>query len=90
VFAFARASGTRAIIAAVPRLTVTIRGSDQASPHGLEWQDTVIPAPRGFATFHHVLTGRCVPVSPDPVSGGPALHAADLFEDFPIALLDCR
>jgi (1->4)-alpha-D-glucan 1-alpha-D-glucosylmutase len=90
VFAFARTHGTRAAVVAVPRLTVAISGSDQARPNRLEFHDTVIPAPAGFSTFHHVLTGRCVPVSSDPASRRLALRAADVFEDFPIALLDCR
>lgn len=80
VFAFARTHGTRVAVVAVPRLTVSLG----------DWADTVIAAPPGAPAFHHVLADTPVPVIPHPDGAATVIRAADLFADFPVALLDGR
>jgi (1->4)-alpha-D-glucan 1-alpha-D-glucosylmutase len=87
LFAFARTHGGRQVVIAVPRLVATLTGDADLPPVGERvWNDTRIeltglPAARGY---RHVITGRCVPVT---TGGAPALRAADVFEQFPIAML---
>jgi (1->4)-alpha-D-glucan 1-alpha-D-glucosylmutase len=85
VFAFARSLAGRHAVVAVPRLTASFNG---------DWGDTRIELPEASA-FRELFTGRY----PTPDSAGPAppsgdglvtsIRAAELFTQFPIAVLRC-
>ena len=88
VFAFARTVDDRHVIIAVPRLVATLAPDLAAPPMGERvWNGTelVLDGNRGTArTYRHVLTDARVEVRGD---GAGTLRVADLFEDFPIAVL---
>jgi (1->4)-alpha-D-glucan 1-alpha-D-glucosylmutase len=89
LFTFARTNGNRRVVVAVPRFVATLTADTDAAPLGEgAWGDTTLQvatadgrAPRGY---RNVITGRCVPLAND---GSGALRAADVFADFPIAML---
>jgi (1->4)-alpha-D-glucan 1-alpha-D-glucosylmutase len=89
VFAFARTRGQRRVVIAVPRLVATLAPDADVPPLGERiWGDTTLPVhgAGGGAPYRYrnVITGRCVPA----MAGGTAsLRAADVFEQFPIAML---
>src|SRR5687767_9450286 len=89
VFAFARTLGDRRIVVAVPRLVATLAPDVDVPPLGERiWGDTMLqsnsPAGQPLRGYRNVITGRCVPIRQD---GGASLRAADVFEQFPIAML---
>jgi (1->4)-alpha-D-glucan 1-alpha-D-glucosylmutase len=89
VFAFARAAGEHRLIVAVPRLIATLVPEADAPVGDRVWGDTWIPVPAGgTGAYRHVLTQRTVEPRPGPT--GPALRAAEVFEHFPIAVLEAR
>jgi (1->4)-alpha-D-glucan 1-alpha-D-glucosylmutase len=82
LFAFLRHAGGAAAVVAVPRLVGRLlAGSDDAPVGPAVWADThlELPEPYRGRRWVSVLTG-------EPV-GGDVLPAADLFADFPVALL---
>jgi (1->4)-alpha-D-glucan 1-alpha-D-glucosylmutase len=93
IFAFARTLGDRRLIVAVPRFVATLTADTDAAPLGGGiWGDTTLqvtddgaPRPTGY---RHVITGRCVPIASEGAGDGSVtLRAADVFADFPIAML---
>jgi (1->4)-alpha-D-glucan 1-alpha-D-glucosylmutase len=88
LFAFARRAGDAAAIVAVPRLVARPAPEPDRPPLGAEaWQDTRLaltgldPALR----WRNAFTGELL--APQDRGGQPSLAAADLFADFPVALL---
>jgi (1->4)-alpha-D-glucan 1-alpha-D-glucosylmutase len=76
VFAFTRATAGRALVCAVPRLVL---GLLEAGGGAVRWEGT-LPLHAGLPLrWRDVLTGAA--------REGPALPLADLFADFPVALL---
>jgi (1->4)-alpha-D-glucan 1-alpha-D-glucosylmutase len=88
VFAFARAAADHRVIVAVPRLIATLIPEADAAPTGERvWGDTWIPVPAGSTgAYRHVLTKGTVEPRPGPE--GVGLRAADVFEHFPVAILE--
>ena len=87
VCAFAREYEGRSVIVAAPRLVATLLGDAFDSPcHESLWKNTEIEIPFDEKTcYHHAFTGNCIPVQQG--SQGRILSAANLFSDFPVALL---
>jgi (1->4)-alpha-D-glucan 1-alpha-D-glucosylmutase len=90
LFGFSRIHGDERILVVVPRLPATLLPDPEATPLGERvWGDTAVRLPEGSPQpYRNVLTGRCV--SPVNQGDGVALLAAEIFEDFPIALLESR
>jgi (1->4)-alpha-D-glucan 1-alpha-D-glucosylmutase len=88
LFAFARASNGRVALTCVPRLVASLTPDAAAPPLGRSvWADTRIELPERLAgqPFRNVFTGDRI--EPERGGGKPALAAATLFEQFPVALL---
>jgi len=88
LFAFARSNDEELAITCVPRLIATLVGDANRPPLGADvWGDTAVQLPAAAAglTLCHVFTGR--PVVPGGSPSGATLAAADLFAEFPVALL---
>jgi (1->4)-alpha-D-glucan 1-alpha-D-glucosylmutase len=87
LFGFARAHGEQRLLVVVPRLVATLCPDPQPPLGERTWGDTWLrldtPAP---PAFRDVLTGRYLTPAAD--GRGPLLRAADLFTDFPIAVLE--
>ncbi|MBV8343271.1 MAG: hypothetical protein JO173_12915, partial [Gammaproteobacteria bacterium] len=81
-----------AALTIVPRLCFRLaHGEAGQVPLGEEaWQDTHIALPRKLAgaQFTNVLDGGDVRARDVP--GGPAVRAAEVLENFPVALLSLR
>lgn len=75
VFAFARAGRSRALLCAVPRLVLGLREKGEGQ---IPWEGALAPHPGLPRRWRDVVTGA--------VREGP-LALADLFQDFPVALL---
>ncbi len=90
VFAFSRGDESRQTIVAVPRLLASLLPDEEAAPLGERiWGDTVLVLPMPAAAgYHNVLTDRCVPLVRD--GGRVTARASDVFEQFPVALLEGR
>ena len=88
LFAFARRSGEAAAVVAVPRLIVRLIPDHTRPPLGAEtWQDTRLPL-TGLdpdLRWRNAFTGEVL--TPERRDGPPSLVAADLFANFPVALL---
>ncbi len=87
VFAFLRRLEGACALVAVPRL-LTQLVEPEGLPLGREaWQDTVVlvPAENAVAPFRNVFTAERFTAQDE--SGQRVLSAADLFADFPVALL---
>jgi (1->4)-alpha-D-glucan 1-alpha-D-glucosylmutase len=88
VFAFSRRLENRAAIAVVPRLLTRLGAGEQAVPLGAEvWQDTVLVLP-GISLgqrLKDVFTGTIH--KPSTLDEQTVLPLAELFADFPVALL---
>jgi (1->4)-alpha-D-glucan 1-alpha-D-glucosylmutase len=85
VFAFSRAAGARRAVIAVPRLVATLTPNPDVAPLGERiWGDTQLVIP-GLRTggLHNAITDSCVSV--DEATG--TVRAADVFEQFPVAIL---
>jgi (1->4)-alpha-D-glucan 1-alpha-D-glucosylmutase len=90
IFAFSRGYAGRDAVIAVPRLLATLLPDPGMTPLGERvWGDThlLLPSPTA-AGYHNVLTDRCVPVQRD--THQVVVRAADLFAEFPIAVLEGR
>lgn len=87
--AFARTlPGTTALVV-VPRLVLGLLAGRDHPPLGPEvWKDTRLVLPRTLAgrPFRHVFTGQCL--HPSPAGAQTALRLAEVFEQFPVALLE--
>ena len=80
--AFARVHGAAASITVVPRLIAAFDAADPA-PLGKIWEDTRVELPPELAgNYLNVFTGEA---PPGDSAGG--LQAADLFANFPVAIL---
>jgi (1->4)-alpha-D-glucan 1-alpha-D-glucosylmutase len=88
VVAFARAVGTRAVLAVVPRFCSELVPAPGDRPLGEPvWRDTVLPLPTALASFEYrnIFTGKSAAPSRDGDRASLALGA--VFSDFPVALL---
>jgi (1->4)-alpha-D-glucan 1-alpha-D-glucosylmutase len=91
LFGFARVHEGHAALAIVPRLVATLLPDVDAVPLGERaWTDTRIMLPVSSLNdlrphFENVMTGGCAAVHRE--DGRAFLRAADVFENFPIALL---
>ena len=90
VFAFSRGYSGREAIVAVPRLLATLLTDVRQVPVGEHvWGDTTVNLPTpAAATYQNVLTDRAVPLAHD--GDRITVRAADLFDTFPIALIEAR
>jgi (1->4)-alpha-D-glucan 1-alpha-D-glucosylmutase len=88
LFAFARAHGDNRVLVAVPRLIATLLPDAGTPPIGERaWGDTVVRLPGSRPRqYRHVLTGQTI----DAVASGDGtiLLAAEMFADFPVAVLE--
>jgi (1->4)-alpha-D-glucan 1-alpha-D-glucosylmutase len=89
LFGFARRSADDAALVVVPRLVATLLSGGEMRPLGEPvWGDTSIDVSSLNDSRPHlqnVLTGTCVPIQRE--NDRAWLRAADVFADFPIALL---
>ena len=88
VFAFARQAGDVRASVAVPRLPAGLAPDPNRPPLGLEvWQDTrlVLTGVHPGVRWRNVFTGEVLVA--EECDGQPSLAAADVFANFPIALL---
>jgi (1->4)-alpha-D-glucan 1-alpha-D-glucosylmutase len=89
IFAFARSYAGRQAIVAVPRLLASVLPDERALPLGDRvWGDTVLVLPTAASRYHNVFTDRCVPLARE--GDRVTARAADVFEQFPVALLEGR
>jgi len=90
VFAFSRGYSGREAIVAVPRLLATLLADVERVPVGEHvWGDTTLSLPTpAAATYQNVLTDRAVPLDDD--GDRVTVRAANLFDTFPIALIEAR
>lgn len=91
VFGFVRALEGEHVLVVVPRLVASIVPDADAAPIGERvWGDTRIITPRAPASgcYHNVFTNRCVQAQNE--AGRVTLRAADVFDQFPIAVLEAR
>jgi (1->4)-alpha-D-glucan 1-alpha-D-glucosylmutase len=90
IFAFTRSYAGREVIVAVPRLLAALLPDEGMAPLGERvWGDTTLVLPTPAADgYRNVLTDRCVSLTrtEDQVT----IRAADVFEQFPVALLAGR
>jgi maltooligosyltrehalose synthase len=74
---------------AVPRLLAALLPDEGAPLAERVWGDTVLVLPTpGASAYHHVLTDRGVEPSRD--GDRVTVRAADIFEQFPVAVLESR
>jgi (1->4)-alpha-D-glucan 1-alpha-D-glucosylmutase len=91
VFGFTRSSNGDHVLVVVPRLVATLLPDADVPPIGERvWGDTRIISPRAPAhgCYHNAFTNRCVHVQND--GSRVTLRAAEVFEQFPIAVLEAR
>jgi len=84
---FARCSGSKALLAIVPRLTRQLLPDTRSWPIGpAVWGDTRITLPSGLAglSFRHVFTGA--PIRATRHGDADGLLAADALRALPVAL----
>ncbi|MFQ5950024.1 MAG: malto-oligosyltrehalose synthase, partial [Nitrospiria bacterium] len=87
--AFARVHGEKTVITVVPRFVAGLVSDAKTLPYGKAiWGDTALSLPPGEAVspYHNLFTGERV--SPIAVKGQPVLLLAQLFDTFPVALLE--
>jgi (1->4)-alpha-D-glucan 1-alpha-D-glucosylmutase len=91
LFAFARRHNERIAITCVPRLVASLLGDRQSPPLGAAvWGDTavVLQVSTRAREFRNVFTGATLSARADrDLQEGLALEAADIFGQFPVALL---
>jgi (1->4)-alpha-D-glucan 1-alpha-D-glucosylmutase len=88
LFGFLRSAGSRIAVAAVPRLTTRLGTPDRFPLGAGAWQETVLELtglPEG-TILRNVFTGATLTASYRP-DGAAVIRAAELFSDFPVALL---
>jgi maltooligosyltrehalose synthase len=76
------------VLIVLPRLCARLMGASEALPLGASvWEDTAIELPRrtGGSRLRDVLSGRELEVTPR--GDGNWILAADVFADFPVALV---
>jgi (1->4)-alpha-D-glucan 1-alpha-D-glucosylmutase len=86
VVAFARQHHSQTVVVAVPRLCGKLMGetSDSVCEDAL-WKDTSLEIPSaGVSCYHNLFTGECLPLKAPESS---QVHIADLFRNFPVAIL---
>jgi (1->4)-alpha-D-glucan 1-alpha-D-glucosylmutase len=90
LFAFSRGYAGREAIVAVPRLLAALLPDEGPGPLGERvWGETLLVLPTSAADgYHNVLIDRCVPLTRD--GDRVTMRAADVFEQFPVALLASR
>ena len=90
VFAFSRSYSGRDVIVAVPRLLAPLLPDETAAPLGERaWGDTALVLPTlAAAGYHNILTNRCVPLARN--GDRVTARVSDVFEHFPVALLEGR
>jgi (1->4)-alpha-D-glucan 1-alpha-D-glucosylmutase len=90
VFAFSRGYAGREVVVAVPRLLGSLLVDESMTPLGERaWGDTLLVLPATAADrYDNVFTERPVPLNRDV--DRVTIRAADLFEQFPVALLAAR
>ena len=90
VFAFSRGYSGHEAIVATPRLLAGLLPDAGTAPLGDRvWGDTRLSLPTPAAgRYHNVMADRCVPLQRD--GDRVLIRAADLFETFPIALIEAR
>jgi (1->4)-alpha-D-glucan 1-alpha-D-glucosylmutase len=86
VIAFGRQHKGRTIVVAVPRLCATLMGERYESVCEEEiWRNSTIDLPiDGISCFHNLFTAECLPAKEGESS---TLQLADVFRNFPVALL---
>jgi (1->4)-alpha-D-glucan 1-alpha-D-glucosylmutase len=88
LFAFSRSDGAGRLIVAVPRLVATLDAEGHAPLGDRIWGDTTLFLPDSAVSYRHVLTGERLEAVPD--GGALRLRAAELFADFPAAVLEAN
>ena len=91
VVAFARRHQDAAVIVVAPRLLATLVEEPRRLPLGSQvWSDTVVPIPwlAPQARLTNVLTGRAV--AGQRHGAGVRVAAAELLEEFPVALVEAQ
>jgi (1->4)-alpha-D-glucan 1-alpha-D-glucosylmutase len=90
VFSFSRGYAGREAIVVVPRLLSALLPDAETPPLGERvWGDTAIVLPASPASqYHNVLTDACVPLQAN--ADRVTVRAADLFDTFPVALIEAR
>jgi (1->4)-alpha-D-glucan 1-alpha-D-glucosylmutase len=90
VFGFVRAHRDRHVLVVVPRLITALAPDPQQLPLGDRvWGDTQIIIPRASATdYRHLFTADRIVAQRD--GERTTVRAADLFERFPIAVLEAQ
>jgi len=88
--AFARRRGQRVVIAAAPRLVVSLVGGREIDPIGSVWGETWLSLPEGLPgeQFRNVLTGERVEAFRR--EGRRGLMLGDVFKQFPVGLLEAE
>jgi (1->4)-alpha-D-glucan 1-alpha-D-glucosylmutase len=88
LFAFARRHGGHDVLVVVPRLVAGLLADPDIPPLGERaWGDTVVRLPEdGAARYRNIFTGRCHGARWNETHA--TLRAADIFENFPVAVLD--
>jgi len=88
VVAFARQNEDSGVLVCVPRLIAGLLGPQPIPPLGMDvWADTSLPLPAGLAArrFQNLFTGETLEAQAS--NGTSALPVADIFANFPVALL---
>ena len=88
VVAFARQHEDDGVLVCVPRLIAQLIGQRSMPPLGKDvWSDTLLPIPATLAgrRFRNLFTGETLEAS--QAKGTSTLPAADIFANFPVALL---
>jgi (1->4)-alpha-D-glucan 1-alpha-D-glucosylmutase len=90
VFAFRRRHEDGQVLLVVPRLVTTLAPDPDVPPLGERvWGDTSLVLPGDAAScYHDIFTDGCVNTLRD--AGHATLRAADVFEHFPVALLEAQ
>ena len=90
LFAFRRATGSAHLLVVVPRLVGTLTPDPEIAPLGERvWSDTRLRLPDAPAgRYRNIFTDATVAV--DHEGGGAALRAADIFAQFPVAVLEAQ
>ena len=85
IVGFARKHEGRVALVAAPRLCAQLMGDRYDTIcHEAIWRDTTLAVPDfGAACYHNVFTGECI----QSRGGAQQLPVADLFGNFPVALL---
>jgi (1->4)-alpha-D-glucan 1-alpha-D-glucosylmutase len=90
LFAFLRRDGRQQALLVVPRLVTTLAPDPDTPPLGERvWGDTRLTIPLEHpACYHDIFTGACVNALEE--GGRATLRASEVFEHFPVALLEGR